>query len=883
MEYQDFDEQPRLAALCALGMLDTPAEPRFDKFTALAGAAFGVPIALVSLIDSHRQWFKSRLGLEPAETPRSMAFCSHAIQGRDTFVIADTLLDPRFAANPLVTGSPRVRFYAGHPVRSVDGHAVGTLCIIDTAPRSLDAGQLAMLRSLAEMVEAELNRDQVVRARDNAEAALHELNALLEQRVAQRTVALLEKNEALNREIRQRADLEANLRRSEERIRSMIESSFSAFVATDAAAHIIEWNGAAERIFGWSRAEVLGRPWSSIMLGTAPIGSMAKGERADARALRLAARTSSGADIVVEMTVNAFTIDGQQYQGAFIHDITAELASARALEQKQELLDAVLDTVDVAVIACDGDGKLSFFNRAAVEFHGRQSGPVASFDWASHYDLYGADGKTLLAPGEIPLLRALAGERVTATRMVIAPRGMARRTVLASGRVLRSAAGERLGAVVAMQDITELNASQEKLRNSEQMLRSIAENLPTLIGQVDRHGNFAYLNSRSLNFYGLPAEQMLGLPVRSAYSASDYAKIAGHIELAASGRRTSFESDIMMGAKQFHYHAAFVPQHDEHGQPDGFFAMAFDITARRRSEIAQRESEERLRTITDNVPVLISYLDSELRYQFANAMYKDWLGVASAQMLGRTVVEVFGADYFGEREPSIRRALSGYMSSVEVKVVRKGHERILNTTYMPHHRDGKVAGVYVLATDATAARVHERKLLALANADPLTNLPNRRMYEFHLAKALALSKRQQTRLALMYLDLDDFKRINDTHGHGAGDAVLVEFGRRVGTTLRETDLLARLAGDEFTVVLEAVDSLANCETVAHKIQQALREPYHFDGRSLQISASIGIALAEPNATLTSLSAQADEALYMAKRRGKNRYAVVTEAVLKVAE
>lgn len=753
MDTHDFDEQPRIAALCALGMLDTPPEARFDKFTALASAALGAPISLVSLIDSERQWFKSRHGLALTETPRSVAFCSHALQGRDIFVVDDALLDPRFAANPLVTGSPRIRFYAGHPLRTRDGHAVGTLCVIDTAPRQLAPAQRAMLQTLAAMVEAELNRDAAaLQTPDAAEGALQELNAVLEARVRQRTIALEEKNEALTREIRQRADVEASLRRSEERVRTMIESSFSAFVALDAAAHVIEWNAAAERIFGWSRAEVLGRPWSSIMVGTAPMGEK------DSRGVRMAARTSDGRDITVEMSVSAFSIDGHRYMGAFINDISGQNVTAGALEQQRGLLAA----------------------------------------------------------------------------------------------------------------------SQEKLRNSEQMLRSIAENLPTLIGQVDKQGNFVYLNARSLSFYGRAAGELLGHPVRSAYNEADYAKIAGYIDSAAGGRHASFESDIVVNQRQFYYHAAFVPQRDAQGQPDGFFAMAFDITARRQSEIAQRDSEERLRTITDNVPVLISYLDSEMRYRFANAMYKDWLGVASAQMIGRTVLEVFGPDYFAERAASIERALAGHMASVEVKVVRKGHERILNTTYMPHHRDGRVAGVYVLATDATAARLHERKLLALANADPLTNLPNRRMYEFHLAKALALSKRQHTRLALMYLDLDDFKRVNDTHGHGAGDAVLVEFGRRVGASLRETDLLARLAGDEFTVVLEAVDSLENCETIAHKIQQALLEPYHFDGRNLQISASIGIALADNDATLASLSSQADEALYIAKRKGKNRYAVLPQ-------
>src|SRR5450830_280868 len=260
----------------------------------------------------------------------------------------------------------------------------------------------------------------------------------------------------------------------------------------------------------------------------------------------------------------------------------------------------------------------------------------------------------------------------------------------------------------------------------------------------------------------MKAGQLLGQSVKAAYAPADYARIAPHVDTALAGRRTSFESDVEAAGRIFHYHAAFVPQLDEAGNPDGFFAMAFDISARRRSEIAQRDSEERLRTITDNVPVLISYVDRELRYQFANAMYKDWLGVASQDMLGKTVTEVFGDDYYAARASSIAQALSGHMSSVEVSVHRKGHERILNTTYMPHVRDGRIAGVYVLATDATAARSHERKLLALANADPLTNLPNRRMYEFHLVKALALARRQQTRIALMYLDLDDFKRINDT-------------------------------------------------------------------------------------------------------------------------
>jgi diguanylate cyclase (GGDEF)-like protein/PAS domain S-box-containing protein len=729
-------ENDRTAALCALGVLDTPAEERFDQFTTLAAAAFGVPIALISLIDHQRQWFKSRHGLEARQTPRSMAFCAHTIEGEGCFLVEDAALDARFCDNPLVTGAPHIRFYAGQSVHSRSGHAVGTLCIIDTVPRTLDPAQRTMLGALAALVEAELNRDSMERLRQFAERALHDMNAALELRVRARSLALDEKNEALNREVRQRADVEASLRHSEERMRAMVDASFSAFVATDETSCIVEWNKAAERMFGWRRAQVLGRPWSAVITSAGPGGS------ARHQTVRQQATTRAGRVITVEMRVDSYVVQGQMVLGVFMHEVT------------------------------------------------------------------------------------------------------------------------------------ELDASQEQLRQSEQMLRSITENLPTLIGKVDRQGRFAFLNSRSLEFFRMPAEKLLGQSVRTAYSEDDYAKIEAHVDAALAGRRASFESEVVNAGGTSHYHAAFVPQFDEANNPDGFLAMAFDISSRRRSELAQRDSEERLRTITDNVPVLISYVDRDLRYQFANAMYKDWLGVASKDMLGRTVAEVFGDDYYAARASSIAQAMGGNMSSIEVSVHRKGHERILNSTYMPHYRDGAIVGVYVLATDATAARSHERKLLALANADPLTNLPNRRMFEFHLVKALALARRQQTCVALMYLDLDDFKRINDTHGHAAGDAVLVEFGRRVAATLRESDLLARLAGDEFTVVLEAVDSIASCEMVARKIHQALHAPFLYRGAALTISASIGVALGDGAVSQASLGAQADAALYAAKRAGKSRFAVL---------
>lgn len=878
-------EEQRVAALCGLDILDTPSEQRFDRFTAIAAAAFSVPIALVSLIDVDRQWFKSRFGLDALETPRSSAFCSHAIETVDTLVVPNALLDARFASNPLVVGEPHIRFYAGSPIYSHSGYPLGTLCIIDTKPRQFDKAQRDLLESLARMVEAEINKHSINAARERAERSLHELNEALEERIRERTSDLEEKNEALNREIRQRSEVEATLRRSEARIRTMIDNSFSAFIATDADGLIIEWNPSAERIFGWSGQEVIGRPLSATIVPErhrdvfqghmSRFGVEGLGELAD-RTIQLPAMSRSGDEITIEFAINAFTLDGKSYFGAFLNDVSERLRAKQALAQKQELLDAVLETVDIGVIACDANGHLSFFNRAAREYHGQAPSKMDAGDWAAHYDLYQADGLTQLAAHDIPLLRALAGDTVKDAKMVIAPRGMTRRTVLASGRRLISHSGERLGAVVAMKDITELNEWQEKLRANERRLRAITENLPTMIGQVDSNGRFVFLNSRSLKFYGMPAERLIGHPVRDAYSVAEYAKVQPHIEMAMRGEKTSFESALIVGGKCFHYHAAFVPNLDEAGDPDGFMAMAFDITSRKEIELLKSESEERLRTITDNVPVLISYLDADLRFGFANAMYKQWLGVRSEDMVGRGIAEVFGQDYYREREASLKLALAGNMSNIELTTTRKGRDRVLNTTYIPHMRHGVVAGIYVLATDATASREYERQLISLANADPLTSLPNRRMYEEHLDAALARSRRQRCPLALMYLDLDNFKQINDSLGHAAGDQVLVEFGKRIRSVLRETDMLARLAGDEFTIVLESVNSLGACERVAGKILEALQAPFDIAGKVLAVSASIGVAFSGASSTAESMASHADASLYSAKRAGRNRYHSVAE-------
>ena len=609
LSQQDLAEEARLQALHALGLLDTPREDRFDRFTRLATAAFDVPIALVSLVDRERQWFKSQAGLDYCETPRSLAFCSHAIALDDMLVVPDTLLDERFAAHPHVTGAPRIRFYAGQPLHSVEGQPLGTLCIIDRRPRTFGDADRRMLRDLAQLVQDELNRDVLV---------------------ANRTRELQDKN----------ATLELTMRLRE----------------------------------------------------------------------------------------------------------TAE----QALRQKQELLDAVLETVDVGVVACDADGHLMLFNRAARAFHGLDADtalPQAA--WPAHYDLYGEDGLTPLAADDIPLVRALRGEPVSDAGLTIHEPGAPPRRLLASGRALHGVAGEPLGAVVAMKDVTELDASRARLA----------------------------------------------------------------------------------------------------------------------------ESGEWLRTIADNVPALIAYVDTDMRYRFANERYREWFGVKTSDMIGRTVLDAMGEGFYAPRREALERCLAGHASHLEIEERRRGRTRVISSTYLPHIRDGIVQGIYVLSTDATSAREYERQLHALAHSDHLTGLPNRRSYEERFAQAIARARRGATPLALAYLDIDHFKQINDSLGHAVGDAVLRVFARRLGATVRATDTVARLAGDEFVIVLEQVGSPLECERIAAKLLDAIRAPFLLDGHTLAVTSSIGIAWsARPEQV--ALAHAADDGLYRSKHAGRDTASVL---------
>lgn len=312
----------------------------------------------------------------------------------------------------------------------------------------------------------------------------------------------------------------------------------------------------------------------------------------------------------------------------------------------------------------------------------------------------------------------------------------------------------------------------------------------------------------------------------------------------------------------------------------GFVAFGFlrDIRERRAAQAQVAASQRQLRAITDNLPMMISYIDAQERMQFTNQQFEVWTGIPVASALGRPLRDVIGEPMYLQRQQHLAKALGGERVEFEVESVALGTKRWLTTVYVPDvAAGGVVSGVYTLTTDVTALRDAERRMAELAMHDPLTGLPNRRNFTLHLPQVLARSRRNVAATALLFLDVDHFKSVNDRHGHAAGDLVLQAFAHRLRESVRQTDFVARLAGDEFVVVLEGLSGPAEVDLIAGKLVRAVHAAVRLDDASVVVpSASIGAAYAPSGAHLDpeDYLAAADAALYATKARGRNGFTVV---------
>ena len=431
----------------------------------------------------------------------------------------------------------------------------------------------------------------------------------------------------------------------------------------------------------------------------------------------------------------------------------------------------------------------------------------------------------------------------------------------------------------------QLEERSAQLSASRNQLHQITDNLPALVSYLDADKRFRFANLAYRDWLGQDPAALIGKSLPELYGKEIYNGFKAHIEHGLEGHKVQYERTVTTLAGPRQFDIVLVPDIDPGLHVRGLFVLMTDVTAHRQAQAALSQSERRLKMVADNIPAMVTYVDSDERYRFVNAHLGHVFHADPKSLLGKTLRETGGERLYAAMAPHVAKVLRGEETVFEGTWTVKTRTYHYQSTYVPDTDDqGVVRGYYAMTFDISAMKETQRQLDLLARVDVLTGLPNRRLFEERLLDAMARARRTQDPLALMFLDIDHFKSINDSLGHGVGDSVLKEFAIRLKNQVRETDMVARLAGDEFVVLLEGIGGTAQLTAVATKIVNAVRAPFALVGPGLRVTTSVGVAAFDGGEEApTDLLATADKALYAAKRQGRDRFSIAHPAPAQVYE
>jgi diguanylate cyclase (GGDEF)-like protein/PAS domain S-box-containing protein len=569
--------------------------------------------------------------------------------------------------------------------------------------------------------------------------------------------------------------------------------------------------------------------------------------------------------------------DDGKVAGVFsvVTDINDDVKLRQELQDQQRQIRVFADNIPESISYLNRERRYTFVNNTFLRLSGMAREKVIGESIAV---VLGAEEALLAAPH---IERAFKGDTVVYERSwptVVHPRGHWYRT-----RVVPDfgADGVVQGIYAVGIDIDDIKTAEVALRSSEGELRAAMDSLPYPMAYVDRDLKYQFVNKTMESLVGKSHSEMIDKPMDQLYSKHRLSEIETVWDRVFAGETINMERLITANNDSQRWMSVrYTPRRNAEGTVVGFYSASTDIDELKRTEIELRRANWMLSSHFENTPLAVIEWDHEFRVRRWSPQAERMFGWTESEVVGKRLNEW---NFVADEDQS--------QVALVVKQLRAGdmpHTTSLNRNY---RKDGRViwcewynsnlydesnqlVSVLSLAQDVTARVNAEERLVHQATHDSLTGLPNRAMLQERLRQSIMRARRNSSRVAALFIDLDRFKDVNDSLGHRVGDELLRLMAVRLGRVLRETDFLVRLSGDEFMVVLEQITEIESAQLVAIKLIDELRAPSMIEGHEIYISGSVGISLFPDDADDgETMLRNADMAMYRAKERGKNTYQV----------
>jgi diguanylate cyclase (GGDEF)-like protein/PAS domain S-box-containing protein len=531
----------------------------------------------------------------------------------------------------------------------------------------------------------------------------------------------------------------------------------------------------------------------------------------------------------------------------------------------------VFNALPSLVWCADGAGGCSFVNQAWQNYTGRGVDKELGGRWL---DSVHADDRAAL---ERDWGEALGLRRPLETRYRLLRGDGTYGWIRHSAVPVIDTQGRLTGYLGTCHDITEQRLAELLALGKEQQIRMLADNVPALIAYFDAEDmKCLFANKAYAQMWGWDEVSIIGRTVEEVIGAEGFREIEPHIERTRRGESVTYERTVAAaegGTRVLEVNLR--PQRDAHDGTVSAVVLIHDITRHRLAEQAARDSEVRLRKFTEAAQAGIVFHEDGIVTDCNDAILR-MTGYTHAELLGSQIIQYVAPERRDESLDALRRGLE---KPYESEILAKDGTRI------PVEFEGRVMPFngkeyrLSMVRDIRRRKASQARIDFLAHHDLLTGLPNRALLHDRLEFILETAKRRGTQAAVLFIDLDNFKTVNDSLGHVAGDALLRVIAERIPKALRSVDVVSRHGGDEFLVVLPELDGDNGPVPVAEKLLTAVSEPMELEGQSISVSPSIGISVfPRDGVTADALIKNADAAMYLAKERGRNNYQFFNESL-----